>query len=262
MKTQVFRVLALGDTVGEESCEKLRRLLPAFRTREGIDLVIANGENSSRRGGIDRVSAEMLYAAGVDLITTGNHVFRQREIYDFLDGAETLLRPCNYPDACPGKGYSILQVSGYRILVVNVMGTLFMEALRDPFDTVERLLERLAGQYDFALCDIHAEATGEKVAFGRLFADRFAAVFGTHTHVQTSDARVLPGGCGYITDLGMCASSDSVLGMKTEIALEKWRKKMPVRYEVATGSFCMQGAIFEIDPAEGRCLSARAVEEK
>ena len=248
--------------MGEESCLALRRLLPVFRTREKIDLVIANGENSSRRGGIDLVSAEMLFAAGVDLITTGNHVFRQREIYDFLDGAESLLRPCNYPDSCPGKGYSIVKVAGWRVLVINVMGTLFMESLSSPFETVERLLSRLEGEYDFAFCDFHGEATSEKLAFGHYIDSRFAAVFGTHTHVQTADGKILPRGTGYITDLGMCGSTDSVLGMKKEIAIEKWLKKMPVRYETATGSFQMQGAIFDIDPETGACLGVVPVREE
>lgn len=247
--------------MGEESCLSLKRLLPRFRTEEKIDLVIANGENSARRGGIDRLSAEMLFSAGVDLITTGNHVFRQREIYDFLDGAESLLRPCNYPDSCPGKGYSIIKASGWRVLVINVMGTLFMEPLSSPFETVERILSRLAGEYDFALCDFHGEATGEKLSFGYHFDSRFAAVFGTHTHVQTADAKILPQGTGYITDLGMCGSTDSVLGMKKEIAVEKWLKRMPVRYEVATGSFQMQGAIFDLDPESGLCLGVVPVRE-
>ena len=259
MKTRAFRLLCFGDVVGEKSCFYLRRVLPELRKREGADLVIANGENSARRGGVDPESAEMLYAAGVDLITTGNHVFRQRSVYDLLDGADSLLRPCNYPATCPGKGYSILNLSGLKVLVINVMGTLFMESLTSPFESVERILEREAGNYDFALCDIHAEATGEKKAFATYFDSRIAAVFGTHTHIPTADLRILPGGTGYITDLGMVGGENSVLGMKNEIAVAKFTTRMPTYYEVAEGKTEAWGAIFDIDPDTGKCIATRQI---
>ena len=245
--------------MGEKSTLFLRRRLPSFRGRVRADLVIANGENSSRRGGIDRESAEMLYQSGVDLITTGNHVFRQREIYDFLDGAGSLLRPCNYPARCPGRGYTVCRIGGYSVLVINVQGTLFMDALLPPFEAVEKILRCEEGKYDFAFCDFHGEATGEKLAFASYFDSRFSAVFGTHTHVPTADVRVLPGGTGYITDLGMCGPIHSVLGMKKEIAVEKFLTHMPTRYEVAEGPVEAQGALFEICPETGRCLSAERV---
>ncbi len=259
MKTRPFRLLCLGDVVGEAATLFLRRVLPRFRSEEQIDLVIANGENSSRRGGIDPESAEMLYAAGVDLITTGNHVFRQRNVYDFLDGAGSLLRPCNFPGSCPGKGYTILSLSGIRVLAVNVMGTLFMDPLACPFETVEKILQKEEGKYDFAVCDIHAEATGEKKAFAMNFDSRFAAVFGTHTHIPTADLSILPGGTGYITDLGMCGGTNSVLGMKPEIAIRRYITHMPVYYEVQGDEIEAWGAMFEIDPATGKCLATRQI---
>ena len=259
MKTRAFRLLCFGDVVGEKSCFYLRRVLPELRKNTGADLVIANGENSARRGGIDPESAEMLYAAGVDLITTGNHVFRQRSVYDLLDGADSLLRPCNYPASCPGKGYSILKLSGLKVLVINVQGTLFMESLTSPFEAVERILEREKGAYDFALCDFHGEATGEKKAFASYFDSRIAAVFGTHTHIPTADLGILPGGTGYITDLGMVGGIDSVLGMKKEIAIAKFTTRMPTYYEVAEGKSEAWGAIFDIDPDTGLCVGTEQI---
>ncbi len=252
-------MLALGDVVGEKSTLFLRRNLPRFRHEMRADLVIANGENSSRRGGIDREGAEMLFAAGVDLITTGNHVFRQRDFYDFLDGAGSLLRPCNFPSACPGQGFTILSVSGLRILVINVQGTLFMDALLPPFETVEKILLSQEGKFDLALCDFHGEATSEKKAFACYFDSRIHAVFGTHTHVPTADWQVLPGGTGYVTDLGMCGSADSVLGMKKSIAIEKFLTHMPTRYEVGEGPVEATGALFEMDPERKICLSVTPV---
>ncbi len=259
MKTRAFRLLCFGDVVGEKSTLFLRRCLPSLRKEFSADLVIVNGENSARRGGIDKESAEQLYAAGVDVITTGNHVFRQRSIYDLLDGAESLLRPCNFPSSCPGKGYTVVNVSGLKILVINVQGTLFMDALSSPFETVEKILSREEGKYDFALCDFHGEATSEKKAFATYFDSRISAVWGTHTHVPTADLSILPGGTGYITDLGMVGGMDSVLGMKKEIAVERFLTHMPTYYEVAEGKTEAWGALFEIDPETGRCLGVEQI---
>lgn len=259
MKTMTFRLLALGDVVGESACLALRRRLPSLRKELGADLVVANGENSAARNGIRPETAELLYAAGVDLVTTGNHVFRRREIYDFLDGAGSLLRPCNFPGSCPGRGYTVLNISGLRVLAVNLLGTLFMEALASPFETMEKILRAEEGKYDFAICDLHAEATSEKRAFACHFDGRLSAVFGTHTHVQTADETVLPGGTGFLTDLGMCGSTRGVLGMKKEIAVSRFLTHMPTPYETETGDMEAQGALFEIDPTTGRCLSVERV---
>jgi len=251
----------LGDVVGEAACLFLRQNLPALRRRCRADLVIVNGENSARKGGIDPESAQMLFAAEADLVTTGNHVFRQRSVYDFLDGAGSLLRPCNYPDSCPGKGFALLNLSGLKVLVINVQGTLFMESLASPFETVDHILKSMEGKYDFAVCDFHGEATGEKMAFARAFDSRISVVFGTHTHVPTADATVLPGGTGYLTDLGMCGPKDSVLGMHPEVAIRRFTTKMPTYYEIATGPITLQGALFTVDPESGRCLAVEPVRE-
>lgn len=259
MKTQVFRLLALGDVVGAGCAESMRRILPRFRSEKKLDLVIANGENVGARGGIDPVSVELLYRAEVDIVTTGNHVFRQREAYDFLDGAGSLLRPCNFPSVCPGRGWGIFTVRGLRILVINVMGTLFMEPLADPFEAVEKILRTEEGRYDFAVCDFHGEATSEKKAFGYHFDSRISVIFGTHTHVPTADLTVLPGGTGYITDLGMCGPVRSVLGIKPEIAIQKFTTRMPTRNEVASGPVELQGAIFTVCPDTHRVLETEPV---
>lgn len=259
MKTQVFRLLAFGDVVGEKSANYLKRRLPKFRRERNVDLVIANGENVGKRGGIDPVSIELLFSAEVDLVTTGNHVFRQREAYDFLDGAGSLLRPCNFPSSCPGRGYGIYNLSGLRVLVINVMGTLFMEPLSPPFEAVEKILKAEEGKYDFAVCDFHGEATSEKKAFGYYFDSRISVIFGTHTHVPTADLCILPGGTGYITDLGMCGPCHSVLGIKKEIAISKFLTHMPNRHEVAEGPVELQGALFTLDPDSGRVLETEPV---
>lgn len=252
-------MLCLGDVVGERGVDLLCRRLPSLRDEWGIQMVITNGENASRRGGIDRISVERLLSAGVDVITTGNHVFRQREIYDLLDGADSLLRPCNFPGACPGQGYTVRSFSGLRILVINVQGTLFMEPLHSPFEEVEKILKKEEGKYDLAFCDFHGEATSEKIAFAHHFDSRLHAVFGTHTHVPTADLRILPGGTGFITDLGMCGGVDSVLGMKKEVAIEKFLTHMPTPYQVADGPVEAWGALFDFDPDTGRCLAASQV---
>lgn len=262
MKTQPFRLLALGDVVGEVGVAALKQRLPFLRKELGADLVIANGENSAKQNGIGRESAGMMYHAGVDLITTGNHVFRRKEMYDFLDGAQSLLRPCNYPGVCPGRGYAVITVSGIRILIVNLLGTLFMDPLASPFETMEKILGTEKGKYDFAVCDFHAEATSEKKAFACHFDGRLAAVFGTHTHVPTADLQILSGKTGYITDLGMCGPKDSVLGMKKELAVSRFLTRMPTYYETACGAAVLQGALFEIDPTTGETLSVSQILEE
>ncbi len=259
MKTQAFRLLAFGDVVGEPSTAFMHRVLPRLRKELAVDFCIANGENSARRGGIDPESAQMLFAAGVDLITTGNHVFRQRTVYDYLDGAQSLLRPCNYPGSCPGRGSVIVKVSGLRVLVINVMGTLFMESLANPFLSVERILEEEAGRYDLAVCDIHAEATSEKRAFGLHFDSRIHVIFGTHTHVATADLSILKGGTGYVTDLGMCGPRDSVLGMKKEGAIARVMTHMPSYYEISPEPIELHGALFTVDPTLGRVTKVEPI---
>ena len=245
-------ILCIGDVVGSNGCDFLRRRLPALKRTKGIDLVIANGENSSDGNGITPASANHLFDSGVDVITTGNHVWQKKDIRDFLCDSEQIIRPANFPPSCPGAGYTVRDCMGWRVLVINVMGTIYMEALESPFTAVERILERERGRYDLAVLDIHAEATSEKIALGHYFDGRIPIIFGTHTHVPTADLRILPHGSGYITDLGMVGPEESVLGVKTEIIIEKLTTKMPVRFEIADGPLLLCGACFTYDTEQKR----------
>ena len=259
MNTQIFKLLCLGDVVGPDAALFLRRGLPALRQKAGCDFVIVNGENAARHNGIDREGAQLLFAGGADVITTGNHAFRQKEIRQELDGATSLLRPANFPGHLPGKGWGIYSVSGVRLLVANVQGALFVEALSSPFDAMEKILKEAEGQYDLAVCDIHAEATSEKISFARVFDGRLSAVFGTHTHVPTADWQVLPGGTGYVTDLGMCGAVNSVLGIAVENAVGRYIDHLPTPYVPAKGACAATGALFSLDVDSGKCLTVEPV---
>ena len=257
----MIKILCLGDVVGDEGVGFLEGggRLRALSAKLGADLVIVNGENSARGNGISIESAERLYDAGADVITGGNHTWKRREIYPMLDDAEYLVRPANYPAEAPGMGYVMADVRGYRILVMNMCGTVYMDPLTPPADTAERIFKAERGRYDFAVCDFHAEATSEKLFFARYFDGRFAAVFGTHTHVATADVQILPGGTGYITDLGMCGSHSGILGVKTSSVVHKYTVKTPLQFEACTGERQITGALFEIDEKTGKCTHAERV---
>ena len=250
-----FRILCIGDVVGPAGVEYLEKHLWQYRTEQRADMVIVNGENAAIGNGIDCQSAERLLASGADVITSGNHVWQKKDIRTFLDERRELLRPANYPDTCPGTGYGIFSINGYRVLVFNLMGTVYLEPLADPFASADRILNRMAGQYDFAILDLHAEATSEKIAMGYFLDGRVAAVFGTHTHVQTADPHVLPHGTGYVTDLGMTGADESVLGVKVSCILEKFTTRMPVRFEAADGKVTSHGILLCVDPESGKCTS-------
>ena len=256
MKTKLFRLLALGDAVGPLACRHLARRLPELKKELSPDLVIVNGENSARGNGVTRESLAALFSAGADAVTTGNHVFQRKEIYDTLDGADLVLRPCNFPGECPGRGDRIAVFSGVRVLILNVMGVVLMQPLASPFETVEKILKDEKGKYDLAVCDFHGEATSEKIGFARAFDGRLSAVFGTHTHVPTADLRILPGGTGAVTDLGMCGAKDSVLGVHPDDALYRLKNHIaPPHTREPEGEVCVNGAVFDLDPETGRCVS-------
>ncbi len=255
-----LKILALGDVVGPRSVEYLKKSLWKYRKNNGIDFVVANGENASEPNGIDKETARALFDSGVDVITTGNHIWRKSGVFGFLDDCDEILRPLNFPSTNPGHGEVIATVNGYRVLVMNVLGQAYMDTPCDPFEAVEKCLDRNKGGYDFAILDIHAEATGEKKAIAYDFSDRVSIVFGTHTHVQTNDAQILEGKCGYITDLGMCGDSDSILGVKKEAVIHKLKTKMLSRFDFATdGEIECNGAIFEISTNSWQCVSCQAI---
>lgn len=254
-----MRILALGDIVGLSTVDYLRENLWIYRKENKIDFVVANGENTNDIFGLGADEANALLDGGVDVITTGNHVWGRRDIYDYLDTSEAVIRPANYPAGSPGSGYNMVNADGFKILCINVLGTVFMDSLTSPFEAVEAILSREEGNYDIALLDVHAEATSEKVAVGYHFDGRINAIFGTHTHVQTADEQILPLGSGYITDLGMTGPKNGILGVDKECVLYRFLTKMPKRYTVAQGTIEAQGAIFDIDPFAKRTLSVKRV---
>ncbi len=254
-----MKILVIGDIVGTKSIgylsEKLWRIRDALR----VDMVVANGENATEIHGISAPAARDILDCGVDVITLGNHTYGRRDICAFLSDDQRIIRPANYPPTCPGGGYTTLRVDGYKVLCINVMGTALMEPLACPFDTVDRILEREAGQYDVSILDIHAEATSEKLALARYFDGRISIIFGTHTHVPTADEQILPAGTGYITDVGMTGPRGGVIGADAAAVIEKFRTKMPTRFTVADGDISADCALFEVDAESGRAISVKRV---
>ncbi len=255
----MIRILTLGDVVGESGTLFLREHLWQFREENKIDAVIVNGENSAEKGGIDKESASLLFAAGADIITTGNHIWKQKNFRSYLDDSVSVIRPANFPDMCEGRGHTITDVKGYKMLVMNLQGTVFMESLDSPFLTAERILEREKGNFDFAVIDIHAEATSEKIAFGLHFDGKASIIFGTHTHIQTNDARIFKNGTGYVTDAGMTGVFNSVLGIDSELMIKKFITKIPQYHNTAKGEITMSGAIFELDTENFKCTNVELV---
>jgi metallophosphoesterase (TIGR00282 family) len=240
-----MRVLHIGDVVGSPGRRALRETMPALRERHAPDLVVVNGENSAGGMGITERTANDLFAAGADVITTGNHVYRHREAYEFIDRCEQLVRPANYPSGNPGRGHTVVEVGGRRVAVINLSGGIGLTVARSPFDTVDAILDRLDAE--LAVVDFHAEVSSEKVAMGWHLDGRVAAVFGTHTHVPTADGRVLPGGTAFISDVGMTGARTSVLGVKPEQVLRQMISQMPTRFETATEDVWVMGALVEVN---------------
>ena len=264
MQNNIFRILALGDVVGKAGLAALKAGLPQLKKRVGADITVVNGENASEPNGLNVEDARLIFASGADIITGGNHTLRHKDMLAFLDETRSVLRPANYPPLCPGRGCAVATcASGLRVLVVNVMGQVFMQQCDNPFVCAQTLLNEAAGSYDIAVCDIHAEATSEKQAFALAFDGRFAAVFGTHTHVPTADAQILPGGTGYITDLGMCGvRRGTVLGVEKEAIIKRFTTGVSDRFERAqAGEAVLDCALFEYDAARKVCVSATQMTE-
>jgi metallophosphoesterase (TIGR00282 family) len=233
MNTPV-RILFAGDIVGGLGRRTLLTLLPSLRERLAPDFVVVNGENSAGGLGITPKIADQLFAAGVDVITLGNHTYRQRDIYAYLDAEQRILRPANFLRSQPGHGWCVVAKDGVRLGVVSLSGNLFMDAGRAAFPEADAVLHALKGKVDQVLVDMHAEATSEKIGMGWHLDGRVTAVVGTHTHVPTADARILPGGTAYITDVGMTGPRGGVIGVKREQALEAMATRMPIKFETST----------------------------
>lgn len=244
--SNTINILAVGDVVSASGCEKLRNCLPKFKRENNIDVTVVNGENSAVGNGILPMSADDIFTSGADVVTGGNHTFRRREIYNELERNEFLLRPANYGKEAPGRGYTIVDRGAYRVGVVNLCGTVFMEPLENPFICIDRVLEKLKRETDIIIVDFHAEATAEKRAMGFYLDGRASAVFGTHTHVPTADEQILPHGTGYITDVGMTGPKMSVLGVTPELAIEKMKTNLPVRFQNPDGEAELDGVIFTV----------------
>jgi len=246
-----LRILFLGDVVGRSAREAVIKEIPEIRRNFSIDFVIVNGENAAGGFGITEKICEDFFSSGIDCITTGNHVWDQKELFDYIKNENRLLRPINYPEETPGKGFEIFPNQLGRVLVVNVMGRLFMESLNDPFNAIEKVLDEnpLGITCDAIVIDIHAETTSEKTAMGHFCDGRVSLVVGTHTHIPTADYQILPYGTGYQTDAGMCGDYDSVIGMEKTEPIRRFVEKTPGgRFNPAQGSPTLCGVIIETSP--------------
>jgi 2',3'-cyclic-nucleotide 2'-phosphodiesterase len=253
----------MGDVVGKPGVLAVRTLLPRLIARHSIDLVVANAENSEGGAGISPESAEALLRAEVDLLTSGNHFWTKRQILPWVEAhPDLLLRPANYPEGSPGRGHTVLKTAdGRKLAVLNLEGRVFMKALDDPFRLGARLVNELRQQTPCILVDMHCEATSEKNAMGAWLDGKVSAVVGTHTHVQTADERILPGGTAFITDVGMCGPLDSVIGIKKELSIERFLTQRPIQYEVAKNLVYLQGVVIDIDEPTGKGRSITRIRE-
>ena len=247
-----MRIMLVGDVVGRAGRRAFRTITPRLRVEHGIDVVIVNGENSAGGKGYTRRALDELYAGGADVVTSGNHVWDKKDVFDFVDHEPFLVRPANYPVGTPGRGYCIFPFRAVNVAVMNLSGRSFMPALDCPFQKVDEILAEIGGLADVVVLDFHAETTSEKLAMGYYLDGRADIVVGTHTHVQTADERILPGGTAYITDLGMVGAQDSILGVRKDIVIQKFRTGMPVRFEMAEGAAEYAAVIVDIDPSGGR----------
>jgi hypothetical protein len=253
-----MRVLMLGDVVGRPGRRAVAQLLPSLREELGIDLVIANGENAAGGRGLTLATAGELFAAGVDVLTSGNHIWDQKEVLPHLDGELPILRPLNYPPGVPGHGYLVHEGT----LIVNLMGRVFMGSWDCPFRAFDSLLQKVDPLPSKIIVDFHAEATSEKVAFGWYADGRTSAVLGSHTHVATADPRLLPKGTAYITDVGMVGPLDSVIGVRTQAVLERFLTQTPTAMPVAEGTVIFNSVLVELDGLTGKAVSIARLDRR
>ena len=253
-----WKVLAVGDVVGNPGMERIRRSLRKLKQKCGADFVVVNGENASVVGILPH-QAEDILDAGADVITLGNHSFAKREICDYLEESRRILRPANYAPQVPGRGWAVYESRAGDIAVIDLIGRCNMDYGPDnPFLLVEKILKQITAR--IILVELHAEATSEKLAMGYLLDGRVSAVWGTHTHVPTADAQILPKGTGYVTDLGMTGPKVSVLGIRPELSIAKFRGDLTERYRWAEGETKLEGVLFTLDSETGKCLKAERVD--
>ena len=262
-----MKILFIGDIVGQPGRRAVAELLPKLRQQHALDFVIANGENSAGGSGITPKTAEEIFSAGVDVITSGDHLWDQKEVMELLQNEKRFLRPLNYPPGTPGQGSGVFNIqhstlnSQLSIAVLNAQGRTFMPPLENPFLLAADEVKRLRQQTKIIFVDFHAEATSEKIAFARMLDGQVSAVVGTHTHAQTADEQIFPGGTAYLTDAGFTGPHESVLGREIEPVLRKFLTGMPQRFEVAKNHVMLQGAVIEIDDATGKAIKIQRVSE-
>ena len=254
-----MKILIVGDVCGRPGRAAFAKYTPELKKKYAVDVVIVNGENSAGGKGITRKSLEALYHGGADIITTGNHVWDKKEVLDIIDAEPFLIRPANYPEGTPGKGWCVYPFKAKNIGVLNLSGRAFMPPMDCPFQRVEDVLHEMQQEGDVLILDMHAETTSEKMAMGWYLDGRVQAVVGTHTHIQTADARILPKGTAYITDLGMVGPWNSVLGVKTECILEKFTTCRPVRFDLADGPNVYSAVVVEIDEQTNKAVGIERI---
>ncbi len=255
-----MKILAIGDVTSPRAAEYLSRKLWRYREENQIDFTVVNAENASFITGAGPEVAEKLLRGGADCLTGGNHTLRNKQIYTFLDENREMLRPINFGDSAPGRGYTVLDASGRRVLVISAMGCVHIEPNLDaPYSFIDAVLESEKGNFDVAILDIHAEATGEKLAIAHSYDGRINVVFGTHTHVATADECILPHGTGYITDIGMCGESGGILGIDKDSVIETMRTHMPPRFRPSQGEVECSGAVFTLDNITYRVIDVKRV---
>jgi metallophosphoesterase (TIGR00282 family) len=256
-----MRIMFIGDIVGRTGRKVISDILAKCIREHNIGFVVANGENAAGGLGITPAVFEELTGLGVDVITSGNHIWKRREVFEILDESR-LLRPLNYPEGVPGTGFGIYERDGVRIAVVNIQGRVFMEALDCPFDSIDKALELIADKSDIILVDFHAEATSEKLAMSWYLDGKVSAVLGTHTHVQTSDARILSGGTACVTDAGMTGSVNGVIGVEKEEIIKHFLTGLPFSYRSCAGNGVLEGVIMEFDNSTGKSVYVETIRMK
>ncbi len=258
-----MRILFIGDVVGEPGRNAVAQIVPMLKAREGVEFVIANGENAAGGSGITPSLCDELYKSGVDVITTGDHVWKRKELMDRLVTDKRLLRPANYPREAVGAGSTVIEsASGINVAVINLIGRVFMQPVECPFRAAKEEIARLDKRARIIIVDIHAEATSEKIALGWYLDGMVSAIAGTHTHVQTADEKILPKGTAFISDVGMTGPFDSVIGRNKEAVLSRFVTQMPAKFDTATGDVQLHGVIIDVDEKTGRADSIKRVQEK
>jgi len=256
-----MNILFIGDIFGEPGRRAVTQLLPGLKEEFKIDLVIANGENAAGGLGITPAIARELFSSGIQVITSGNHVWKEKEIIDFLKIEPRLLRPLNYPKDVPGNGSIIVEANGIKTGIVNLMGRIFLSELDCPFRSGIEEVKKIRENTPVIIVDMHGEATSEKSAMGWFLDGMVSAVIGTHTHVQTADERILPCGTAFLTDVGMTGPKDSVIGIKREIAIRKFLTQIPIRFEVAKGDAQFNAVLIEVDSNSGKAVSIKRIQK-